>query len=196
MHFAYDGETGAVLYLWRGAFADVAEMWAGRAFNQTAVPAGEDLVEFSGRPLLAVFPDRLLEYPSAWPEHPDPLYSSLGYEIEADGSVVFLASLSELHLRDRIVARADKPGLSRTLEFSGKLSLWENWVLLADAERITAEGNKFKISPAGCSIEWPAGSPHRPVVVDTHGRQQLRLRLLKETFKTPVTYQIVWSATP
>lgn len=196
IHYAYDCETGAVLFLWQGNFVDVAEMWAGRAFNQTAVPAGNRLIEFSGRPLLAQFPDRLLEYPSAWPKHADALFSSLGYELDPDGTPVFLSNLSELHLRDRLVPTTDKRGVTRTMHFSGRLSLWENWILLAEGEHITAEGNSYRISPGDWLIEWPADSKHRPVVIDTHGTRQLRLRLLKDTFQIPVTYQLLWSSAP
>jgi len=40
LHYAYDLETGALLSVWRGPFADMVEIWGPRARNQTALPAG------------------------------------------------------------------------------------------------------------------------------------------------------------
>src|SRR5688500_3786478 len=125
LHYAYDLETGALLSAWRGPFADMVEIWGPRARNQTARPAGQE-VFLTGKSLLGLFPNRqMIEFPKAWPTQPAPLYASRGYELEDDGQPVFLATLEQLSIRDRIAPSADTRTLTRRLEFSGQLSPWE-----------------------------------------------------------------------
>jgi hypothetical protein len=63
VNYAYDFETGALLSVWRGEFADLVELWGPRARNQTARPAGREIV-LSAKPLLAQFSNRtMIEFP-------------------------------------------------------------------------------------------------------------------------------------
>jgi hypothetical protein len=191
-HYAYDLASGALLLLWRGEFADTGNMWSARAFNQTVVPVGSDLITFDGRPLLAFFPDRISEHPAAWLDQPHPLFTPQGYEIEPDGTPVFLSKFSNLLVRDRFTPLPNREGLQRTLTFDGRLSLWEDWLLIADGKTITDHGNTLTISPGGWSIEWPENSPHRPVITKSQNREQLRLRITKQNLKTPVSYRVLF----
>lgn len=192
IHYAYDLESGALLSVWRGPFADVSGMWGGRSLSQTAQPAGEEWI-LSGRPALALFPNRLLEYPKVWPDQPAPLYRSQGYELEPDGQPVFLASFEALEIRDRIAPSEDGRGLTRRLDFGGRLSPWETWLLLGEAEEITAKpGRSGWTAKAGWTIEWPADSPHRPVIRPEGERQLLAVRIEPDNLPTPVVYTVTW----
>jgi hypothetical protein len=193
IHYAYDFATAAILAVWRGPFADVSEMWEGRAFNQTARPAGKVLA-LGTRPLLAFFPDRLLDFPKAWPTQPDPLYSTEGYELEPDGQPVFLARMADVTLRDRIAIRADRRGLERRIELGGKPPLWETWLLLAEAETLGAlpSGEGWEIGERGWILEWPKNSVHKPVLRRAATGLELVLRIEKTHFKQPVEYSLLW----
>jgi hypothetical protein len=194
VHYAYDFESGALLSVWRGEFADMVEIWGPRARNQTARPAGRE-VAVAAKPLIALFSNRpMIAFPQTWPEQPAPLYESLGYELEPDGQPVFLAKIERLAIRDRIAAEADGRGLRRTLEFSGALSPWETWLLLAEADTIAAHsgGRGWSAGAGEWTIEWSADSPHRPVVRAEGARQLLVLRLDRAKLHAPVEYLISW----
>ena len=190
VHYAYDFETGTVLRAWRGLFADTTQMWEGRGNDQTAKPAGPALT-FHGKPTIG-----LIEYAANgdWPDQPEPLWSSQGYELEADGTPVFLGTLAETSVRDRIGADLKALGLTRTLALKGKLSSWSTWVLLAEAGSITAQpdGHGWVIGDREWYLDWPADAAHRPVVRTVNGKQQLAVPLTAGNLEKPIRYSIVW----
>jgi hypothetical protein len=195
VHYAYDLESGALLSVWRGDFADLVEMWGPRARNQTARPAGEE-VAITAKPFFAQFPDRMMiEFPKAWPTQPAPLYASAGYELEKDGRPIFLATLETLAVRDRIEPDAARGGLKRTLEFSGRLPEWQTWVVLAEADAIAAgaEGTSWTAGAGGrWKIEFAPGAPHTPIIRTESGRQLLVVRLNEKSVGQPLSYRITW----
>ncbi len=190
VHFAYDFETGALLHAWRGSFVDTFHMWDGRGNDQTAKPAGPTLT-FSGKPAIA-----LIEYAANgdWPAQPDALWSSQGYTLEADGTPVFLSALADLAIRDRLAPLADGRGLTRGLNFKGRLPSWSSWVLLAEADTITAQpgGQGWIIGARDWYLDWPADATHTPVIRTVNGRQQLAIALSGANLEKPLTYSIVW----
>jgi hypothetical protein len=190
VHYAYDFETGALLRAWRGSFINAADMWEGRGNDQTARPEGPALT-FNGKPGIA-----LIEYAANgdWPEQPEMLWSSQGYELEADGTPVFISMLSELAVRDRIGAAPEGKGLTRTLQLKGKLPSWSTWVLLAEAETITRQpdGSGWIIGDREWYLDWPADAARQPVVRSVNGKQQLAVPLTGATLEKPITYSIVW----
>jgi hypothetical protein len=192
VHYAYDFDTGAVLAMWRGAFADMSDMWVGPGHDQVVRPAAP-AVTLSARPLLALFPNRLFRLPAAWPGEPEPLYQSLGYELEPDGQPVFRARLENLQIRDRVAAAPGGRGLTRHLVLSGRLSPWETWLLLGEAASFQAEpgGSVWRAAPGDWRIEWPAGARLRPEV-RTGSRLQLAVRLDREALTEPVVYSLTW----
>ena len=67
-------------------------------------------------------------------------------------------------------------------------------MLLAEADTITAHpnGHGWIVGDRAWFVDWPDGSPHRPLVRTSGGRQQLAVRLTKDTLEAPVTYTLVW----
>lgn len=61
-HYSVDLQTGALLQVWRGPFADVHNMWDGRGEPQVMKPLGQ-VVPFDGSPLFA--PSATEPWPSA-----------------------------------------------------------------------------------------------------------------------------------
>ncbi|MSU49303.1 MAG: DUF1080 domain-containing protein [Opitutus sp.] len=190
VHYAYDFETGALLHAWRGSFVDTFQMWDGRGNDQTAKPAGPSLT-FNGKPAIG-----LIEYAANgdWPVQLEPLWSSQGYTLEADGTPVFLSSLAEISVRDRIGAAPDGRGLKRTLQLKGKLPSWSAWVLLAEADTITPQPDAkgWIIGAREWYLDWPAGAAQPPVVRTVNGKQQLAVPLTSASLEKPVSYSIVW----
>jgi hypothetical protein len=190
VHFAYDFETGAILRAWRGSFINTAAMWDGRGNDQTAKPEGPALV-FDGKPAIA-----LIEYAANgdWPNQPESLWSSQGYSLEPDGTPVFLSTLADLKIRDRIAPTAEARGLTRTLHFNGTLPSWSAWVLLAESETITTQpdGKGWVIGAREWYLDWPADAAQQPVVRNVNGRQQLAVPLSSSTLEQPIMYSIVW----
>lgn len=190
VHYAYDFETGALLRAWRGSFVDTVDMWEGRGNDQVAKPTGPALT-FNAKPAVA-----LIEYArlDAWPEAPEALWSSQGYELRPDGQPVFLATLHELSVRDTIAPAADGRGLARTLQFAGKLPSWSTWVLLAEADTIAPQpdGRGWVIGDRTWYVDWPAGAAHRPVVRTAGSKQQLAVPLGAGLLEKPLAYSIVW----
>ncbi|HEY1109871.1 MAG TPA: family 16 glycoside hydrolase [Opitutaceae bacterium] len=188
VHFAYDFETGALLRAWRGSFLNTAEMWEGRGTDQTAQPEGPALT-FNGKPAIA-----LIEYAARgdWPDQPEPLWSSQGYTLDADGTPVFLTRLADLTVHDRIAAVPDGKGLTRTLTFSGALPSWSTWVLLAEADTITAQPGGWVIGDREWYLDWPADVPPRAVVRTVGAKQQLAVPLSSANLATALHYTLVW----
>jgi hypothetical protein len=190
VHYAYDFETGALLRAWRGSFINTADMWEGRGNDQTAKPEGPALT-FNGKPAIA-----LIEYAANgdWPIQPETLWTSQGYELEADGTPVFVSTLSELAVRDRIGVAPDGNGLTRTVQFKGKLPSWSTWVLLAESETIKQQpdGRGWIIGEREWYLDWPSNAARQPVLRSVNGNHQLAVPLTAATLEKPITYSIVW----
>ncbi|MEY2880251.1 MAG: hypothetical protein RLZZ15_2631, partial [Verrucomicrobiota bacterium] len=160
-HFAYDSETGTVLRAWRGSFLDTYAMWENRGNDQTAVANGPALT-FHGKPTLALIENAAT---GDWPEQADALWTARGYTLDADGTPTFLGKLSDIDVRDRLVASANGRGLTRTIELKGKLPSWSTWVLLAESAAIAPQpGGGWVIGEREWFLDWPAGAAHQPVV--------------------------------
>ena len=190
VHFAYDFETGTVLRVWRGPFVDAGPMWEGRGEDQIARPTGPALT-FSGKPTIAMIEKAAT---GDWPDQPEALWTSQGYELERDGTPVFLAAMSELNVRDRLQPLAAGRGLERTLTLGGKLSSWSTWVLLAEADKITPQpgGRGWIIGDRTWFVDWPADATHKPVIRTVNGHQQLAIALTAGNLAQPIRYSLVW----
>jgi hypothetical protein len=193
IHYAYDFETGAILRGWRGRFLDLFEMWDGRGDNQIAKPMGPSLT-FNAKPVVALLERTADRTVNDWPDAPEALWSSQGYELEPDGQPVFLGKLASLGVRDRIAATPDGRGLTRTLNLSGRNTDWETWVLLAEAESVTPQpgGSGYIVGDRSYYIDLPADSAVQPIVRTRNGRQQLVVAVPSNAITKPIVYTLVW----
>jgi hypothetical protein len=189
LHYAYDFETGSILRVWRGHFLDTFEMWDGRGENQLGKPAGPSLT-FNDKPVLAL----LERFTNDWPTQPDAMWSSQGYRLESDGQPTFLFKLSSLSATDRIAPASDGHGLTRTLTIKGDTTSWGSWLLLAEADHITAEagGHSYVIGDRSYYIDLPSDSTLQPILRTRNGRQQLVVPVNGATLGKPIIYSLVW----
>lgn len=190
VHFAYDFATGSVLRVWRGAFVDAGQMWESRGEDQTARPTGPALT-LSGKPTIAMIEKAAT---GDWPDQPEALWTPQGYELERDGTPVFLATMTDLNVRDRLAPLEGGRGFERTLALTGKLSSWSTWVLLAEADTITPQpgGKGWIIGDRAWFIDWPADAAHKPVVRTVNGHRQLAIALTGGNVEKPIRYSLVW----
>jgi hypothetical protein len=190
VNFAYDFETGALLRVWRGEFLDTNEMWVGRGEPQLGKPVGPALT-LNAKPNVA-----LIELPlnSDWPTQPEEMWSSKGYTLEADGLPVFNSLLYKLKVSDRFAPTADGHGLTRRVEFSGDITSWSTWLLLAESDKITPQpgGGGWIIGDREWYLDWPADSRIRPVIRRSGEREQLAVPVTRSVLETPITYTLVW----
>lgn len=189
VHYAYDFERGAILRGWSGDFLDMFQMWDGRGYNQLAL-AGGPAIDFGGDPAFALLP-----WPEAdWPDAPDPLYSSDGYNLEPDGQPVFLSRLSGLRIRDRVSARVEPRGLERVVEIEGSGTSWLTAVLLAAGSRIEPQpdGRGYIIGDREYYLDLPPDSDLRPSVRTRPDREELVILLPGNAGARTIRYTLVW----
>jgi len=189
VHYAYDFDTAALLHVWSGRFLDTIEFWKDRAENQYGIPAGPRLT-LPGKPVVSLLESSRHDFPDV----PDVLWSPQGYTLEADGQPVFLARLSGLSIRDRVVATKPSRGLSRTLFIEGKHTLWRTGVLLAESVRITAEpgGGSFIIGDREYYLDVPRDAEPAPFVRPINGHDQLLVLVPAFAGSTTIAYTLVW----
>lgn len=191
VNYAFDLETFSLLRVWRGEFLDTTEMWEGRGISQLAKPNGPALT-LSGAPGVALLESAET---NGWPVRPDPLYVPQGYRLEPDGTPVFRASLSGLRLESQIKPGKNGSSVTRTVRCQGSLPGWNCFLLLAEADEITASGpagNRFMVGDHQWYLDFPEKSPHIPRILSRGGRQWLVVPLTKDTFEQPVSYSLVW----
>ena len=78
--------------------------------------------------------------------------------------------------------------------FNGRNTSWETYVLVAEADVITAQpgGNGWIIGDRTYYIDLPKGGPLHPTVRTRNGRQQLVVPLSGGKVDRTLTYTLVW----
>ena len=130
-HYTVDLQTGALLQVWRGRFADVHEMWDGRGEPQVMRPLGAALA-FDGSPLVADLPAIDSPWPDSLTEDSD--FHHERYELDAAGRPTFHYEADGHQFTDAITPTAT--GLERTITHRGGEGT--RYVQLANARSIEA----------------------------------------------------------
>ena len=129
-HYSVDLQTGALLQVWRGGFADVQDMWIGRGEPQVMRPLGQ-AVAFDGRPQWSDSPERV--WPDL-PEEPDTDdFRHIAYELDDQGRPTFYYDTGEASVSDQLIPDGD--GLLRELTYSAGGG--DGYTLVASAAKIT-----------------------------------------------------------
>ncbi|MBC6993682.1 PA14 domain-containing protein [Neolewinella lacunae] len=111
-HYSLDLQTGALLQVWRGGFADAYDMWADRGEPQVMRPLGAALA-FDGSPQWAA------SATDAWPAEPLPSeeddFSLSAYELDSLGRPTFHFTYGPGSVSDKLQPTGQ--GLLRELTF-------------------------------------------------------------------------------
>ncbi|MFM1912345.1 MAG: hypothetical protein RIR51_183 [Bacteroidota bacterium] len=165
LHYSYDLKKGDLIYVWRGKFLDVTQMWHDRGEPQTAAPLGQVENIFGGGNLL--MGDKKLT--DSW------IYK--GYTLK-DGLPIYHYKIEGGGIDDKIIPNKDNSGLSRTISNTSGQSL--NIVL--------AKGNS--IVKVGESL-WDIDGEYFIKVNSSSSRVEGG-RLMDSLEKGDYTYEIVW----
>lgn len=142
-HYSVDLQTGALLQVWRGDFADVHEMWEGRGEPQVMRPLGV-AIQFDGTPLVAASAEN--RWPSAPDEPENDNFQHLAYELGEDGRPTFIYDADGHSISDRIIPEGD--GLLREITHSvGGNGVYYAQLAAARSIRETAPGEYVLRSP-------------------------------------------------
>lgn len=133
VHYTYDLRDGALLKSWRGAFADVTNMWVGRGASQTMLPENAAAEFAEGVPIT-----QLNKPDGAWPEYRSDDYKNRGYRLDAAGRPIFLSSFKDLQIEDKVMPNGNG-GIKRAINFSGTKA--NHYFRLAKGKKITKMTN-------------------------------------------------------
>jgi hypothetical protein len=148
-HYSVDLQTGGILQIWRGLFADTHEMWAGRGEPQVMRPLGVAL-SFDGTPQFADSNTK------KWPEAPvDPDeddFAHVAYELDDAGRPTFIYNAGQGHsLSDKTIP--DGHGLLREINHNAGGNN-EYFTQLAAARQITETApGEFSLRGPGLKIK-------------------------------------------
>lgn len=177
VHYSYDLVDGTLLRAWKGAFADVTNMWQNRGQSQLLLPRNA-VVEFNDGVSVA-----RLGSGSKWPvERPDN-FKNKGYRIDASGRPIFMSSYGDLDIEDSVVP-STSGNLQRTINVN-KGSGEGMWLSASTAPSIEELETGLININSEYYIKLAANASYK---IKKQGDQdQLLLSLENEA-----TYEIIW----
>ena len=104
VHYAYDLDQAALLYAWKGDFADVTEMFHERGEPQLLEPKGVR-TKFSGKPSVAVLTDMNAAMPDSLDAYKDLVFK--GYSIDNEGFPMYKFQYQGAEITQKIIPNLD-----------------------------------------------------------------------------------------
>ena len=182
LHYSLDLRRGALLQFWRGAFADVTEMWRGRGISQVLQPLEMAVAARAGR-LAAVLPD-----PDApWPTDAGPDLRFRAYELNAAQQPVFAYEVGGTLVRDHYQPDPARGELIRTIQAAAPVD--NLYTRVASADYLKDLGNGY----------YSVGGTYYLRLVDTRAEPHIRRQGDAEELlfslaqpDRPVSYALLW----
>ncbi|MEM6768027.1 MAG: family 16 glycoside hydrolase [Bacteroidota bacterium] len=103
IHYSYDLSEGTLLSAWKGAFADVTDMWHNRGIAQLLVPLEVSIENTAGIPV---------------PNTSQNNFQYKGHQIEEMGRPTFLYAYEGNQIEDRLLPSPDGTSLTRSISLS------------------------------------------------------------------------------
>lgn len=193
LNFAFSLKHYSPLTLWRGDFANVAQMWRFRGNEQTLEPQGVR-TELDGKPSVVFLNDRQEEWPDSVSVYH---YTDKKYQLGEDRLPLFFYRLNDVGVQDQLSPMEDNSGLKRkiTLDLSetGETGDKELYVLLASAGSIDKLPNgHFAVDDKSFFIEEVHTGGKSPFIRESNGEQQLILPVSVQSDSLEVSYDIIW----
>ena len=102
IHFSYDLAKASLIKSWRGAFADVTNMWQGRGNTQLTIPMNAAVEFIDGLSIANLANDQ-----SNWPTYLPEGFSYLGYNLDAEGKPHFKYRLNASEIDDWVTPTSE-----------------------------------------------------------------------------------------
>ncbi|NJC25244.1 PA14 domain-containing protein [Neolewinella antarctica] len=155
-HYSVDLQTGSLLQVWRGDFADVRDMWAGRGPKQIITPLGVTTT-FDGDRQWTEDPDA--PWPGRSDEPGEDDFQHFAYDLDEAGRPTFTYKIDKGQVSDKFTPDGD--ALVRDLRHTG--SGIDRYTQIANAEQIT------EISPG----EFELRSPGMRITIESYDGEGL-----------------------
>lgn len=166
-HYSVDLQTGALLQVWRGGFADVHDMWDGRGEPQVMRPLG-NAIGFDGAPLGAAAADK--RWPAAPTRPAADDFTHAAYELDDAGRPTFFYTDGNHRISDKIVPAGN--GLLREINHTAERGNY--YVQLAAARSVTETApGEFELRSPGLNLRIDAYNEGRLTLQRSGGLDRL-----------------------
>jgi hypothetical protein len=176
VHYSFDLNQGALLYAWRGDFADATEMWHERGEPQILQPIGVQ-TKFSGKPSVGVLADINATMPDSLDEYKTLVFK--GYSIDNQGFPTYKYQYSGAEITQKIIP--NNGGVSATISANGGSNLYAK----------LAEGKSILMIE-----KWRYLVDNQYVIVDTKAKPIIRNSKIGQEIIVPlvgtVSYAVEW----
>jgi hypothetical protein len=181
VHYSFDLNQGALLYAWRGDFADATEMWHERGEPQILQPIGVQ-TKFSGKPSVAVLADINAAMPDSLDEYKTLVFK--GYSIDNQGFPTYKYQYNGAEITQKITP--NNGGISATISANNGSNLYAK---LAEGKSISMiEKGRYLVDNQYIIVDEKAnGRRSAPIIRNTKVGQEIIMPLVGT-----VSYSIEW----
>ena len=176
VHYSFDLNQGALLYAWRGAFADATEMWHERGEPQLLKPSGVQ-TKFSGKPSVASLNDVNTAMPDSLDEYKTLIYK--GYSLDNQGFPTFKYQYNGSEITQKFTP--ENGGISATISVNNGANLY---CKLAEGKAIEMiEKGRYLVDNQYVIVDAKA----KPIIRNTKNGQEIIMPLVGS-----VSYLVAW----
>jgi len=183
INYSYDVAFGSLLQAWNGGFLNVAKMWHSRGGQQLAEPLGLP-VSIHGDPDFAYLDNE----ESNWPDSISTSYRQLGYELNQNGSPIFLMEIEGGLIKNQFQPSDSLRKLTRIIGTDLQKKVWHK---IGEGSVIEAlSDNRYAINDKNYFVDFSNNEGLKPVVRQVEGKQELLVNISEG--KNELSYTIIW----
>ena len=135
VNYSYDLMEGSLLKVWRGGFADVANMWVGRGHSQLLLPQNAATTLQASIPIAS-----LSSSTTGWPSFRSDKYKNKGYSITDSGHPAFKFDFDKMKITDSF-SPSPAGNLNRSVKINGTGK--NHYYKIASGEQIIKMDNEL-----------------------------------------------------
>lgn len=185
IHYSFDIASGSLLQVWWGPFLNTTGMWFSRGGEQTAFPAGIEVLIHGDRDFAALANDS-----SKWAEHnfEDSSFKSLGYTIDPSGHPILSHQLNDAIITNKFTPSDDLRGLTRTISSKSSKAIWHK---IGKGEVIEElPDGTFLINDKSYFVDFKNSPDFSPIIRTVGNTKELIVKIPSGTQK--LNYNIIW----
>ena len=191
VHYSYDLEKGAPIFVWRGPFLETTQMWNDRGEDQISQPMGS-VVDLAGAPTAAFLSDANATWPASITDERQ--FKRLGFQLDKTGRPTIRSQVRDVVIDDALRPDSSGPSLRRELRLHAPASASTDglYVLLAQGRNIVRQDDgSYAVDDRTYAVTLAPGSV-QPVLRDHTGRAELLVPVRFDRGEAAVVYSIVW----